>query len=137
SGFVVDQLHRIGIEPTITSLLAVIVLGIGATSLIGLLAKREVGYTVAQVATDLRLQLLRALVAARWEYYLRQPLGKLTNAMASEATGAAQAYLNAATMMASAIQTIAYTAVALAVSWKATVAYVASALVISVSLHSM
>jgi ATP-binding cassette subfamily C protein len=137
SGFVVTQLHRVGIEPTITSLLAVIVLGIGATSLIGLLAKREVGYMVAQVATDLRLQLLRALVAARWEYYLRQPLGKLTNAMASEATGAAQTYLNAATMVASAIQTIAYTAVALAVNWQATLAYVASALVISVSLHSM
>jgi ATP-binding cassette subfamily C protein len=137
SGFVVDQLRAVGIEPTITSLLSVVVLGIAATSLIGLLAKREVGFTVAQVATDLRLQLLRVLVAARWEYYLRQPLGKLTNAMAAEAGGAAQAYLNAATMTASAIQAVAYTAVAFAVSVRATLAYVAAALLVSISLHSM
>ena len=86
SGFAVRALERVGIEPTITSLLAVIVIGTILTSAIALLARREIGYTVAQVATDLRLQLLRVLVAARWEYYVRQPVGKLTNAMAGEAS---------------------------------------------------
>ena len=43
-----------------------------------LLAKKRVGYTVAQVATDLRLSLLRALLDnPKWEYYLRQPVGVL------------------------------------------------------------
>ena len=137
SGLALDMLHRIGIEPTITTLLVVIVVGTSLTSVISLLAKREVGYTVAQVATDLRLQLLRVLVGARWEYYLRQPVGKLTNAMAAEAGGAAQAYLNAATMTSYAIQTVAYSAVALAVSWEATLAYVAAALVIAIGLHTL
>ena len=43
SGFVADQLRAIGIEPTITSLLAVVVLGIAATSLIGLIAQARGG----------------------------------------------------------------------------------------------
>jgi ATP-binding cassette, subfamily C, bacterial len=136
-GVALTLLGWIGIEPTVTSLLALIVLGIMSTSAVALLARREIGYTVAQVATDLRLQLLRSLVAARWEYYLRQPIGKLSNAMAGEASAAAQAYLSATTMVASAIQAVAYSAVAFAVSWKATAAYVVAALVIAASLHSM
>jgi ATP-binding cassette, subfamily C, bacterial len=137
SGFAVEFLGQFGIEPTITSLLAVVVIGTLLTSIVALFARREIGYTVAQVATDLRLQLLRVLVAARWEYYVRQPVGKLANAMAGEASGASQAYLSAATMTASAIQTVAYLAVAIAVSWKATLAYGAAALLIAVGLHSM
>ncbi len=136
-GIASKLLRGIGLEPTITTLLALLVVGITATSVVALLARREIGYTVAQVATDLRLQLLRSLIAARWEYYLRQPVGKLSNAMAGEAGAAAQAYLSATTMIASAIQTAAYSAVAFAVSWKATAAYVVVALVIAVALHSM
>ena len=136
-GVALTLLRSIGLEPTLTSLLAVIVVGVTATSVVALLARREIGYTVAQVATDLRLQLLRSLVAARWEYYLRQPVGKLSNAMAGEASAASQAYLSATTMITSAIQAVAYSAVAFAVSWKATAAYVAAALVIAVALHSM
>jgi ATP-binding cassette subfamily C protein len=137
SGVALTLLRSIGLEPTLTSLLAVIVVGVTATSAVALLARREIGYTVAQVATDLRLQLLRSLVEARWEYYLRQPVGKLSNAMAGEASAASQAYLSATTMITSAIQAVAYSAVAFAVSWKATAAYVAAALVIAVALQSM
>ena len=136
-GVAVEMMRRFGIAPTVTSLLVVLVVGTTATSAIGLLAKRQVGYTVAQVATHLRLELLRALVAARWEYYLRQPIGRLTNAMAAEAGMASQAYLNAATMTAAAIQAATYAAVAFAVSWKATAAYVLAAGVIAIGLHSM
>jgi ATP-binding cassette subfamily C protein len=137
SGMAVDVLARFGLQPSVTSLLVVLVTGTALTSLIGLLARRQVGYTMAQVATDLRLALLRALVNARWEYYLRQPVGKLTNAITIEASGASQAYLYAATMTAASIQALAYIAVALAVSWKATLAYVAVASLIATALHRL
>jgi ATP-binding cassette subfamily C protein len=136
-GIAISLLRRLGLEPTLTTLLVILVGGTMLTSAIGLLAKRQVGYTVAQVATDLRLQLLRTLVAARWEYYLRQPIGKLTNAMASEAGAASGAYLCAATMTAGVIQTVVYAAVAFAVSWRATLAYIAAAALIAVFLHRM
>jgi ATP-binding cassette subfamily C protein len=57
-----------------------------------LLSMRQVGNTVAWIATDLRLELLRQLLDARWSYYSRQPLGRLTNAIATEATRASNAY---------------------------------------------
>ncbi|HKA13626.1 MAG TPA: ABC transporter ATP-binding protein [Myxococcota bacterium] len=136
SGIAMKLVRGIGLEPTISSLLGLIVVGVTATSAVALLARREIGYTVAQVATDLRLQLLRSLVAARWEYYLRQPVGKLSNAMSGEASAASQAYLSATTMLTSAIQAVAYSAVAFAVSWKATAAYVVASAVIAVAMHS-
>jgi ATP-binding cassette subfamily C protein len=136
-GIALRVLGWTGFAPTLTSLLALVVIGIAATSAVALLARREIGYTVAQVATDLRLQLLRSLIAARWEYYLRQPVGKLGNAMATETTAASQVYLNATTMIASVIQTVVYSGIAFAVSWKVTAAYVAAALVIAIAMHSM
>ena len=51
-----------------------------------LLAKKQVGYTVARVATDLRLEMLRALLVSRWQYFLKQPLGSLANSMATESS---------------------------------------------------
>src|SRR5262249_29050737 len=71
---------------------------------------------------DLRLALLRALLRARWEYYIRQPVGSLTNAFATEATRAAQAYLHGSTMLSLLVEAVLYTFLAVIVSWQTTVA---------------
>ena len=97
--------------------------GILAQSALSLIAKRQVGYTVAQVATDLRLALLRALLSARWEYFLRQPVGKLTNAVSWEADRASRAYFYGATLLANAIQLVAYAVVGFLVSGSTTAVY--------------
>jgi ATP-binding cassette subfamily C protein len=72
------------------------------------------------VATDLRLSLLRALLAARWDYYVRQAAGGLVNAFATEAARAADGYLCAAMILSLSIQTILYLILAIVVSWKIT-----------------
>ncbi len=46
----------------------VILVGAILQELLILLADRKIGYTVAHVATDLRLTLLRALLSTRWGY---------------------------------------------------------------------
>ena len=50
---VVQAMQRIGIEPTIGTMLLIIVGGMITKSLILLLANRQVGYTVAHVAIKL------------------------------------------------------------------------------------
>ena len=60
----------VGMTPTIGVLLTVFVLSILLKAILVLLANKRVGYMVAQVATDLRLALIRALFATRWEYYV-------------------------------------------------------------------
>src|SRR5215510_828161 len=86
-------LATFGLQPSIGLLCSMIAGGMTLKSGFILLAQRQVGYTVAHVATDLRLTLIRALLAARWEYYVRQPVGVFTNAFSTEATRASNAYL--------------------------------------------
>jgi ATP-binding cassette subfamily C protein len=118
--FIVQVMRGIGLEPTLGPLLMLITVGILLKSLLVLFAKRRVGHTVARIATDLRLNLLQALLNARWNYYLHQPIGVLTNAMATEASRASSAYLSATRVTASLIEAIVYATVALFISWQAT-----------------
>jgi ATP-binding cassette subfamily C protein len=127
----------IGIPTTIGSLLVVILCGAIVSSLLVLLADRQVGYTVAHVATDLRLALLRALLSTRWGHFLNQQVGSMANAAGTEAMRASTAYLHAATAMAMAIQAAAYFMVALLISWKTTLCFVTAGSVVLVLLRSM
>lgn len=117
---VIHVLGLVGLEPTLVTMLVVIVIGLTLSSTLVLLGNRQVGYAVAHVATDLRIDLIRALLGSRWEYYLRQPAGALANAVATEAYRASTGYEHAANMLALVIQAVVYAVIAFIVSWKAT-----------------
>lgn len=134
---VASVLHSVGLEPTITVLLIIIVAGMSLTSLLILLANRQVGYTVAHVATDLRVDLINATLGSRWEHYLRQPGGALANAVATEAFRASTAYEHAANMVALTIQAIAYSIIAFVVSWQAALVCIALGLAILLALRGL
>jgi len=119
-GTVTRMLAAVGLTPTVGVLLSIVVIGMVLKSVLVLAANKQVGYTVARVATDLRLNFIRSLLAARWEYYLRQPVGALANSLATEATRGAESYLYGAIVIALGIQTIVYSIVAMLVSWQAT-----------------
>jgi len=125
---VTETLSAIGLSPTLGVLLTVITLAIVLKGVLLLLAKKRIGYTVAQVATDLRLSLLRALLVTKWEYYIRQPVGVLTNAIATEANRTSKAYSCGITMISLLMQALIYACVALLVSWRATLLAVAAGL---------
>ncbi|MFW6341076.1 MAG: ABC transporter transmembrane domain-containing protein, partial [Wenzhouxiangella sp.] len=110
---------RLGLDPTLVTLLS---LGVGMIAIkagIVLLANRQVGYTVAHVATDLRLNLVRSVMASRWRYYLAQPVGKLSNAMATEAHRASEGFFHGAIMATQIINAVIYATLALLISWQA------------------
>lgn len=132
---VTEAFSAIGLTPTIEILLIAIIAVITLKSVVTLAAKKKIGYTIARIATDLRLALLRALMVTRWEYYLSQPIGKLTNSMATEANRASSAYNNGVIMFAEFFQSIVLTGVALLVSWKATLIALAAGLIISYILR--
>jgi ATP-binding cassette subfamily C protein len=111
-------LSAIGVTPTVGALLVVILVCLSLNAVFLILANVQVGYTVAHVATDLRLSLLRSLLAARWEFYVRQPVGSLTNAIGTEAIRAAQAYFQGVRTLVVLIQAIVYAGVAFFVTWK-------------------
>ena len=104
-----DWVH---LEPTALAMLTVIFLGLTLKAILTLLAYRQVGYVVAQIATNLRLALLKALSASRWEYFLNQQPGRLANATATEANRSGTAFRDGADAISMLIQAMTYTAIA-------------------------
>jgi len=114
-----DVVAWLGLSPTTTTLLVIGVALIAVKACIVLLANRQVGYTVAHVATDLRLRLIEAVTRSRWRYYLSQPVGKLSNAVATEAHRASEGFFHGAVMATQTINALIYASLALLISLKA------------------
>lgn len=134
---VVAALARVGLAPTLGVMLSIIVGGMVLKSLLLLLANRQVGYTVAHVATSLRIELIEALLRSRWEYYLRQHTGALANSIATEAYRAATGFQYGANVIAFGIQSVVYIVVALFVSWQATVVSLVIGIIFTAVLHRL
>jgi len=116
----------LGINPTLEFLLIMIFTALLIKTVLILFANKRVGYTVAQLTTDLRHQALRAFISARWEFHLSQPIGRLAAAMGGETAQTATAYAAGVSMIVSLIHSIIYAGVALLISWKATLVALAA-----------
>lgn len=132
---VYDHLHRLGLEPTIGVMLAIIVLGGAVKSLLMLVADRQVGYMAARTATGLRQELLQAVLKSRWDYFLGTPVGRLSNALTTEAQRVSEAFMNGALMIAFSMQALVYGAVALVVSWRAALVSLAAGVILIAASH--
>ncbi|MGH7503318.1 MAG: ABC transporter ATP-binding protein [Longimicrobiales bacterium] len=116
SASIEDTLRGLGLDSSLSVLLAIIVLGMSLKALFQWLAMRQVGYTVAAVATDLRLSLIRALLDARWSFFAAQPSGHFANAVSIEAYRASAAYREACSAMAGLIHAFVYLTIAFLIS---------------------
>lgn len=125
SGFeqtITATLGWFGLEPTLGTLLSLIVFAVVLKAGVLLLANKQIGYSVAHMATDLRIGLLRALLGTRWEYYVHRRIGSFANAVAAEARRASEAYLQATRIVSQMIVAGVAACVAFLVSWQATLA---------------
>jgi ATP-binding cassette subfamily C protein len=130
-------LGAIGLSTTVAVLLALFVSCIVLKCLLVFLANRQIGYTVTLVATEMRLSLLKALFATRWEYFIRQPIGQLTNGVATEAHRASLAFQFGARMASMVVEALIYMTLAFLVSWKATLLAMGGGGVILVALRRL
>jgi ATP-binding cassette, subfamily C, bacterial len=127
-----DLLQNLGLAESIGALLAIIVAGIAAKAGLRILAMRQAGYAAARVGRDLRLELIRSLMAARWGYFTGQPVGSLANAVSAEAERASYVFIRSADFLARVIQVTVYIVLALVVSWQiAVVTLVLGAIMVS------
>ena len=130
----VNIMTFLGLDVTLGTLLIVVVVSISLKSVLMLIATRHVGYSAAHIATDLRLELLQAILSTKWSYFQHQRTGRLANAMATEANRASQSYLYGVTMLSLFVQAAVYIAIALTVSWQTTLAaFVTGAVILSIS----
>lgn len=129
-----SALQEIGLEPTIPVLMTIVVLGISLKAALLWIAMRQVGYTVARVTLDLRLQLVRAVLQARWSYFTRKPIGEFAHSLTSEAVRSAAAYREACVVLGSIVQVAIYFVVAALISWQVMVAALATGAVLMLGL---
>ena len=129
---IVHTLGTVGVQPTIGVLILLILVLMTAKTCLVLLAARLWGMYAARVEMDFRMDFIRALMGARWEYFISQRQGSLANSITTEARNASETYLLACRIMAAGLQAAMYIAVALLVSWKVTVvALIGGALTLS------
>lgn len=99
-------------------LLAVVVAALLVKAALMILSYRIITGTATAVTAELRKSLLAALLAARWPHFVRQPVGRLANAMGVEALRCGDGYVVAANLFVFAIQSLAYLTLAFLVSWR-------------------
>lgn len=128
-GEAVDKtFETLGFEPSLLGLLLAIAILFWLKAGVILIAKRQIGYTVAKIATDLRLELLQALMAARWRHYTRLRTGSAANALATEAQRASTTYEHMAHACGHLLECIIYLGLAFSISIPFTIAAAATAL---------
>ncbi len=117
--FILQVLNEVDLAPTIGTMLLLIFFGLVLKNAMLLIANRQIGYTVAYIATTLRLEYLEAILASNWQFYLRQPVGSIANSIATEAKRAANGFEQAAAVLSLAIQVSIYIIIAIFISWQA------------------
>ena len=111
-----------GVELSIEALLIVIVGMITTKSVLMIAAMTQVGYTAAHVAMQLRLRVIRALLAARWRYFVDQRAGNVATAVSGEPLRVALAYVSACRVMSGGLLVLIYAVLSVAISWEVSIA---------------
>jgi ATP-binding cassette, subfamily C, bacterial len=118
----------LGLNVSLSGILLFIVCGLAVKSGLFWLAMNQVGFTIARVAMDLRLDLIKAILRARWGYFVSHRAGRFATAIATEAMQASAAYQNAAAIWACLFQVTVYIVLAIIWSWKVAAAGTAAGL---------
>ncbi len=118
SDFLTRALDWASITPSVGVMIVLVLIGLVVKAGLTLVAYRQVGYTVAAIATNTRLSFLRALSASRWQYFLSQRTGRLANSISTEASNSASAFQSLASLAALLSQCAVFLTVAMLINWK-------------------
>ncbi|WP_020180143.1 ABC transporter ATP-binding protein [Methylopila sp. M107] len=135
SGKVAEALHSVGLEPTLGLFVVILVIGMSLKAVLTILAMNRVGRAGADVATKMRLDLIDSLLAARWSYYVRQPVGRFSAALSVEAMQAGEAYNATAKFAAELIQVVTYVVIVTIFSWQLALVSLGAGLLMVLTLN--
>jgi ATP-binding cassette subfamily C protein len=115
---VLSLTRAVGLPTDPLYLLMISMAGLVLKAILSLLAWYQVGQAIAEVGTRMRMNLIGALLDARWGFFVREPMGRFANALGVEALRASEAYSAVAQLIAHAIQALIYLVIAAFFSWK-------------------
>lgn len=126
-----ELFDRVGLQLAIEPLLVIVVLGLALKATLSLVANCYVGYAVTEVTTRLRRKMIPLFFAARWDWFVQQPTGRIMHSVKGLPSTSGAAFGDAARFIAQALETAVYAIIALVVSWKVALAGALAGLVIT------
>lgn len=132
-----DAFAMIGFTPSLGSLLLLVVGAILLKAALTLVSQQQVGFAAAAFTAELRIRLVKALMAANWIYFVRQSSGRITNALSNETVSASSAYNALANLLAGFIQVIVFSVIALMTSWQVSMLGLVAGGVMIMLLHRL
>ncbi len=132
---ILDALAAIGIAPRLGPLLFVFATALCLKAALQIVAMRYVGYAAAEVSTQLRRQIIAAVLQARWRFLVKESMGRVANSLGVDATRAGKGYLQTAIFAAHSVQVAFYVVFAFVVSLQLAIAGFLIGLVVAAALH--
>ncbi|HJT14005.1 MAG TPA: ABC transporter ATP-binding protein [Dongiaceae bacterium] len=130
TSIVTELLGTVGLPPTLGALLLFLCVTITLKFVLSTTGLIYVGREVARMSTQMRLNLIGAIVRARWSHIISTPAGRLSAALSDEAERAQSAYRAAGNFAARLTETLTYLIGCLWISWEFSVAAILAAVVL-------
>ena len=127
--------HWVGFTPTLGLLVFVVAVFLVLKAMLSYFAMSYAAVAASRVSLGLRKKLAAAVLQARWGYFSGQRSGSIANAIGREASQSAEAYVSSAGVVASAIQTVAYALIAIAISPALALFAIGTGVIITAVLH--
>jgi len=124
---VTQLLDTVGLSPTLGALLLFLCATITLKFALSTTGLIYVGREVARMSTQMRLNLIGAIVRARWSHIISTPAGRLSAALSDEGERASAAYRAAGNFAARLTETLTYLIGCLWISWEFSVAAILAA----------
>ena len=121
-----DSFVWLGLPTSLPMMLLVIVVMILGKSVFLFFANIFVGRIGIELNKVLRIELLRALMGARWGFFTSESTGRLTNALLVEANQTSKVADSLMALSSFTIQTTVYVGAAFLISWQLTLAAIAA-----------
>jgi ATP-binding cassette subfamily C protein len=131
---VTRMLDAVHLSPTLGALLLFLCITFTVKFVLSTGGLIYVGQEVARMSTQMRLNLIDAIVRARWSHIINTPAGRLSAALSDEGERASAAYRSAGTFAARLTETLTYVVGCLWISWQFSVGAVLAALILWIAV---
>ncbi|MGH6875697.1 MAG: ABC transporter ATP-binding protein [Aestuariivirgaceae bacterium] len=128
--------EQLGVEMSIGTLTIFIAAAVTVKSLLSFGALSIAAVSRTRLLTNLRQELIAALLSARWSFFAEQRFGKIANTIGNDILQAGNAYMLTARYIAGLFQTVACMIVALMVSFQAAAVALGIAFLLMITLRA-
>ncbi len=118
-------------------MLVLLVVGMTLKSLLSMGALRLAGDSTLNFTAKMRLNLINAIMRARWSFFVSQAAGRLTNSATMEVSKAANVYLSVTSLAATIIQVAVFCVLATLTSWQLTLSAIGGGLLVILIMHRL